>query len=272
MRSSALLSVFAGFTLIFLSSCFGSKPVQYFNGNLDTTALQTVNIPEPVIQVGDLLSITIFSDNPEATAIYNQAGISSAPIQSANATTSKTVNANTNAAGTTNGYLVDKNGDIRLHAIGIMKAAGLTKEQLMDSITNRLKPMQVLSNPYTVVRFSNFRVTVLGEVRTPGVFSIPGEKASLLEALGLAGDITDFGIKDRILLIREYDGKRSYHNINLTDPAVFTSEYFYLKQNDIVVVQPDSRKPTALDQKNLQYITVGAAVISSIAIFLTLFL
>lgn len=272
MRSVKNCSAIAVIAIIFFSSCVGSKPVQYFNGALDTTTLQTVNLPDPIIQIGDLLSITIFSDNPEATALYNQAGINSAPVQSATATVSKTVNANTNAAGTTNGYLVDKNGNIRLHAIGLVKAAGLTKEQLMDTITSRLLPLQVLSNPYTVVRFSNFRVTVLGEVRTPGVFSIPGEKASLLEALGLAGDITDYGIKEKILLIREYDGKRTYHNINLTDPSVFTSEYFYLRQNDIVVVQPDSKKPTAQDQKNLQYITVGAAVVSSIAIFLTLFL
>jgi polysaccharide biosynthesis/export protein len=272
MRSVKQCCTIAAILACFLSSCVGSKPVQYFNGALDTTILQSVSIPEPIIQIGDLLSITIFSDNPEATAIYNQAGVNSAPVQSTSATISKTINANTNSAGTTNGYLVDKNGNIRLHAIGLVKAAGLTKEQLMDTITTRLLPLQVLNNPYTVVRFSNFRVTVLGEVRTPGVFSIPGEKASLLEALGLAGDISDYGIKDKILLIREYDGKRTYHNINLTDPSVFTSEYFYLRQNDIVVVQPDSKKPTARDQKNLQYVTVGAAVISSIAIFLTLFL
>jgi polysaccharide export outer membrane protein len=122
-----------------------------------------------------------------------------------------------------------------------------------------------------VVRFNNFKVTVLGEVRSPGVFTVPGEQASVLEALGLAGDISEYGKKDKVMLIRESQGKRTYAILDLLDPAVFSSPNFYLRQNDVLVVEPDSRKPTAADIQTLQYITVAASVVSSIAILITLF-
>lgn len=260
---------FAGIALG-LSSCFGSKPVAYFNGSLDTTKIDLVSIPEQIIQKGDLLSITIYSDNPEATAIFNQAGGTSAPPASTSGVSRSVTTGVTGASGST-GYLVDNAGNIRMHQLGLIKAEGMTKEQLSLSITQRLNQLGVLTNPYCVIRYSNFKVTVLGEVRNPGVFTLPGEKASILEALGLAGDMNDFGLKDRVILIRESEGKRTYTNVNLLDPATLTSDHFYIRQNDVVLVQADKRKPTALDMQTLQYITIGATVVSSIAILLTLF-
>lgn len=254
-----------------LASCFGSKPVSYFNGNLDTTKVDLVNIPDQIIQKGDLLSITIYSDNPEATAIYNQAGGTPAP---APATAGVSRSITTNIAGNSNassGYLVDNQGNIRMHQLGVIKAEGLTKEKLSAYITDQLNTLGVLQNPYCVIRHSNFKVTVLGEVKSPGVFTLPGEKASILEALGLAGDINDYGLKGKVILIRESEGKRTYSEVNLLDPATLQAEFFYLRQNDVILVQADKRKPTALDLQTLQYITVGATIVSSIAILLTLF-
>jgi polysaccharide export outer membrane protein len=100
---------------------------------------------------------------------------------------------------------------------------------------------------------------------------LPSEKASILEAIGLAGDITDYGLKDKVLLIREDQGKRSYHRINLLDPNIFASPFFYLKQNDVVLIESDQRKPTALDLQTLQYVTVAATLASTAAILITLF-
>jgi len=255
---------------ISLSSCFGTKPMPYFNGAIDTTRVDNVNIPDPVIQKGDQLSITVYSDNPEATAIFNQAG--GAPAAPSNTSgVSRTVNTSTTGSGGASGYLVNIDGNILMHQLGLVKAEGLTKDQLAQNITAQLKTLGVLTNPYCVIRFSNFKITVLGEVKSPGVFTLPGEKASILEALGLAGDITDFGLKDKVMVIRENQGKRTYNNVNLLDPSTMQSEFFYLKQNDLVLVQPDKRKPTALDLQSLQYITIGATVVSSIAIILTLF-
>ena len=251
-----------------LTSCAASKPMPYFNGAIDTNKLQNIQVPDQVIQRGDILGITIFSDNPEATAIFNQASVSTGtpaslqPVKGVGASSSQT---------SSGGYLVDNNGNIRLHAIGLMHAEGMTKDDLSDLITGTLVKLGVLTNPYCVVRFNNFKITVLGEVRSPGVFTVPGEKASVLEALGLAGDITDYGKKDRVMLIRENQGRRSYATLNLLDPSIFASPNFYLRQNDVLVVEPDSRKPTATDIQTLQYITVGATVVSSLAILISLF-
>jgi polysaccharide export outer membrane protein len=250
----------------FLASCFGSKPISYFNGNIDTSVVDNISIPEPVVQSGDLLSITIYSDNPDATAIYNQAGGAPA-VTAANAGTSKTVS----PTGTLSGYLVDNSGYIRMHEIGELKAAGLTKSGLTDEINRRIKNLGVLTNPYCVVRFNNFKVTVMGEVKNPGVFTLPAEKASVIEALGLAGDMSDYALKDKVLVIREDQGKRKYHYLNMLDPRVFSSPYFYLRQNDVVMVQVDKRKPTAMDQQTIQYIGLAATLMSTLAILISIF-
>jgi polysaccharide biosynthesis/export protein len=262
--SSILLLLF----IIYLPSCIGSKPIPYFSGGkIDTNQVQNIKIPDQVIQKGDMMSITIYSDNAEATAIFNQAGGMGTNVQSPMGAKGNAVNTVSQATG----YLVDNNGNIRLHAIGIIQVEGLTRQQLETLITDKLNSLGVLSNPYCIIRFNNFKITILGEVRSPGVFTIPTEKASVLEAIGMAGDITDYGLKDQVLLIRENHGTRSYSNINLLDPLVFSSPNFYLRQNDVLVVPPDKRKPTAADIQTLTLITVGATVVSSIAILLTLF-
>jgi len=268
--SSILHAAFILSILLTLSSCFGSKPVSYFsNGHLDSLKSEEIKIPDQIIQKGDLLSITIYSDNPEATAIFNQAGV--AATASATTTPTKTLGIQPPSSSSGGGYLVDNSGNIRLHAIGEIHAEGMTKDQLGAAITGKLMAINVLSNPYCVIRYSNFKITVLGEVKNPGVFTVSGEKASILEAMGLAGDISDYGLKGRVLLIREINGRRTYARVDLLDPNIFASPNFYLRQNDVLLVEADKRKPTALDQQTLSYIAVGATVVSSIAILITLF-
>jgi len=250
----------------FIVSCVGSKPVPYFKGGLDTTQLQKIVIPDQLIQKGDILSITIFSDNVEATAIYNQVG-------SGGSTVSPKGDRGNASTGTNSlsGYLVDNNGNIRMHALGMLQVEGLTRQQLEELITNKIEKLGVLSNPYCVIRFNNFKIIVLGDVTAPGVFTIPTEKASVLEALGLAGDITTYGRKDQVMLIREIQGKRTYANLDLTDPAIFSSPYFYLRQNDVLVVQSDPHKATAADQQTMLYITLAFTAVSAVAIIISLF-
>jgi polysaccharide biosynthesis/export protein len=261
-RLISLIVVLPGFIV----SCVGSKPVAYFNGGLDTTQLQNVKIPDQLIQKGDILSIVIYSDNAEATAIFNQAAGGSAVASP------QGMKGNTpTVAGAANGYLVDNNGNIRLHAIGLLQVESLTRQQLEELITQKLIQMGVLSNPYCIIRFNNFKIIVLGEVANPGVFTIPTEKASVLEALGMAGDITMYGRKDLVMLIRENQGKRTYANLDLTDPLIFSSPNFYLRQNDVLVVQADKRKMTASDQQTLQYATLAFTAISTIALLINLF-
>lgn len=276
MRNSPILNqlvfntLFSSILVVILSGCFGSKPVSYFeNGVLDTNRVEKVVIPEQTIQKGDILNIVIYSDNPEATSIFNQAGgnqvVSSVATSSAKGVAGA---ASPNAGG---GYLVDAEGNITMHAIGVLRAEGKTKNQLGTEIIDKLNKLGVLSHPYCVIRFSNFKISILGEVRSPGVFTLTGEKTSILEAMGMAGDITDYGQKDKVTLIREVDGQRSFHVINLLDPQVMNSPLYYLRQNDVLLVQADKKKPTARDTQTLTYITVAATVVSSLAIFITLF-
>ena len=258
--------IFLGMIMGF-SSCFSSKPVPYFQGGLDTTLLQDVKIPDQLIQKGDILSIVIYSDNAEATAIFNQAAGGGVPVASPQGTQG---NAPT-VSGNTSGYLVDNNGNIRLHAIGQLPVEGLTRQELEALITQKLVQLGVLTNPYCIIRYNNFKIIVLGEVARPGVFTIPTEKASVLEALGMAGDISMYGRKDNVLLIRESQGKRTYSNLDLTDPKIFSSPNFYLRQNDVLVVQADTKKATPEDQQTRQNIALILAAISTLAIVINIF-
>jgi polysaccharide export outer membrane protein len=269
LKNRCIAAVFFCFGMIYLSSCVGTRPpAAYFSGGkLDTTLIQAVKIPDQLIQKGDIMSIVIYSDNVDATAIFNQAGGMAASVPSPLGGKGNAVNTVSPATG----YLVDNNGDIRLHAIGVLHVEGLSRQQLEELITNRLTRLGVLTNPYCIIRFNNFKITILGEVRSPGVFTIPTEKASVLEAIAMAGDFTEFGLKNKVLLIRENEGKRSYANIDLTDPLIFSSPNFYLRQNDVLVVEPDKKKPTASDQRNLALISLSLAVVSTIAIVITLF-
>jgi polysaccharide export outer membrane protein len=249
------------------SSCLVSKPVRYFEGLTDSTMMENIVIPDQLIQKGDMLSIKIFSDNPDATHIFNQAsggGGSSSPKGGQGNETQATSNA-------TGGYLVDNKGQIRLHAIGEIYVEGLTRQQLEEIIIRKLQRLEVLSNPYCLVRFGNFKITILGEVASPGIYTIPTDKASVLEALGLAGDINVYGRKDQIMLIRENQGKRMYTNLDLTNPSIFQSPYFYMRQNDVLVVQPDKRKQTPADLQTIQLITLSFSVISVLTIIVNSF-
>lgn len=232
------------------------------HGNLDTLPNLTVPVKEAIIQPEDLLSIVVYSDNPEATTFYNQPGL---------ATGGKIVSDPT-VSQKTSGYLVDRFGEIRMQGIGTLKVGGLTRLALIDTLTLRLT--RFLTNPTVDVRFLNARVTVIGEVQKPGVYNLPGEKMSILELVGLAGDITIYGKRDNILVIREQQGKREFGRLNLSDANAFQSPYFYLQQNDMVLVEPSSKKPTATEQETLRrmtMITSFATLASAFAILITIF-
>ena len=266
-RCTTILAV-----MLMLGACTRYHQPAYFEkGALDSTMNRQYEVPEAVIQRGDLLGITIYSDNPAATAIFNQAGLgNSVPVPSDG------VSASVKSASPANGssgpsYLVDQRGQIRLHAIGKLSVEGMTKDQVADLITGKLNTLGVLSNPYCVVRFNNFKVTVIGEVRNPGVFTLPAEKARILEVIGLAGDFTNFGERDKVLLVREFNGERTYQTVDLTDPKVFDSPNFYIRQNDVLVVKANAKKPTEADQTVQRYITIGATIVSTIAVVVALF-
>jgi polysaccharide export outer membrane protein len=233
---------------MFFGSCASSKKareeLKYLNGNLDVPPNLKITPKEVNIQKGDLLSIYVYSDNPEATAIFNQQV--------------------TKTGGSVPGYLVDQQGNIRFQTLGVLHVEGLTKQQLMQMMDEKLKIY--LTNPYTDVRFLNFHVNILGEVNKPGPYSIPEEKLTIIELVGLAGDLTLYGRRDNILVIREKEGKREFGYINLKDPQVFQSPYFNLQQNDVVMVQANKRKQTGSEQELTRNLTIVSAIASIISI------
>jgi polysaccharide export outer membrane protein len=264
-----------GLLSIFLISCGSTRTLTYMQGKFDTAKLSKVQVSDPIIQKGDLLSIIVYSDNPKATSIYNQSLIivnnntSSSGGGNSEGGTGSTVGAQGGASPATPGYLVDENGNIQFQGLGLLHVEGLTRTRLKDTLDSRLKGF--LNNPYYTIRFMNYKFTMLGEVNKPGIFGIPGDRLSLLDAIGLAGDLTFYGRRDNVLVIRENQGKREFARLDLTKPEILASPYFYLQQNDVVVVEANKKKIAASDMATGRNVTIAATIVSTIAIIYSIF-
>ena len=248
--------------LVLNSSCGNVRDIQYLQGQFDTAKLSQANYPVPVIQKNDLLNVTVYSDDPRASAYYNLPTV----------TTLQNSSAVQGVGGAKSpeepSYLVDLTGEIQMPGLGKIAVAGLTKQQLDSLLISRLKDK--LTNPYVVIRLASYRVTLIGEVSKPGQFTIPNERISLLEAIALAGDLTPFARRDNVLVIREINGERSYQRLNLKDPYVLNSPYFFLQPNDMVIVEPNKSKASASDQVAVRNISLAVSLISVIAVIITL--
>ncbi|MBL7703070.1 MAG: polysaccharide biosynthesis/export family protein [Ferruginibacter sp.] len=214
---------------LFFSSCTTPKNAYYFKTlPRDTSINTTVNrLTESVIRKNDQLAINISSLNPDEDKVYNAA----VPILGTVV-----------AGGTPSGYLVDMNGNIQLHRLGNIHAEGMTRRELKNKIETDIKPY--LRDPVVSVRFLNRRVTVMGEVIKPQVIPMPEEQFSILEALGASGDVNLAGKRDNILIIRETETGKQFKRLNLEDHSVFNSEWYYLKPDDVVYVEPNDKRIT----------------------------
>jgi polysaccharide export outer membrane protein len=226
LRPAALLMLFS--TLLFLSeSCMTRKDISYFQDISDTLSVQPITHGyEAVIQPGDMVSVHVTSLSQEASSFFN----------SLEEQTGRLV---------PNTYLVDASGVIEMPLIGSVKISESTTQVAKFLIRNKLD--KFLVDPTVRVRIQNFKVTVLGEVQKPGVYNIPDEKITLLEALGLAGDLTIFAKRNDVLLIRELNGDRKFIKVDLRSKEFFESEYYYLHSNDIVYVEPGKGKIASAD-------------------------
>ena len=211
-------------------SCASSKKVVYLQDVVPLKQQVIEQKYEVYIHNDDLLAIMVNSKNPELALPFNmpmvtyQLGSQSAPQQRVL------------------GYLVDTNGDIDFPILGKLHVAGLTRLQLTDLIKQRLIEEDLIKDPIVTVQFLNYKVAVMGEVNRPGSFNISGDRITLLEALSMAGDLTIYGRRDRVAVIREKDGKRTilFHDLRSAD--IFNSPCYYLQQNDIVYVEPNKAK------------------------------
>lgn len=248
-------------SVVYLTSCTAQRHavtgVNYLENAKDTTGKEVVNMHQPVVEKGDILSIKVFSKanglNAQADAPYNlmEGGAVSGTASGSSST----------------GYLVDQNGNIEYPQLGVLHLEGLTKEQVSDLIKSKLDTS--LTQPSVMVRFQNFKVSVLGEVRTPGTFTLPTERVTILEALGLSGDITEFGKKNNVLVVRENNGQIERGRIDLTSDSMFLSPYYRLQQNDVVLVESNGRRLKQQERQDVaQQVGIATSIITAIALIL----
>lgn len=250
------------FVITLSSSCVSNKKIAYFQDIQSVNQAKLENaaaFTEPTIQPDDILSINIFTLNPQSGAIINQAAL----------TPTLGSNTNTSLATQSTGFLVDKNGEIELSLIGKLKVAGLTTYQARELI--REKSSEVYKQPNVQLRFANFKVSILGEVNAPSAYTLPNEKVTILDALSLAGDLTIYGKRENVLIIRDNNGKKEFARLDLNSSDIFNSPFYYLKQNDVVYVEPNKRKVSASNSAQIQTIGVIASVISVIVLAISNF-
>jgi len=242
------------FVVILLFSCRSQKPRGYLEDFTDTSGKVHVKYPEPLIQKGDVLSIVVYSDaidGGKTDAMYNLA------------------NAGATGEASTQGFLVDVDGNIQYPRIGKIKADGLTKTQLSEEIRKKLTGS--LQNPSVLVHLLNFKITMLGEVSRAGPITIPSEKITILEAIGLAGDITIYGKKEDIVILRPTDSTIEHGTIDLSSKTVFESPYYFLRQNDVVLVNPNKNKARLSEQVFNQRLGIAFSLINMIALLYNIF-
>jgi polysaccharide biosynthesis/export protein len=247
-----------------LASCGNTRKLQYMQGAFDTTKLSSYTVPVPIVQKGDLLSIIVFSDNPAATAIYNQSVVIAPSSSTSTAGSSGSI-----PAATSQGYLVDEDGNIQFQGLGKLHVEGMTKAELTALLDSKLKDF--LQNQYYNIRFLNYKITMVGDIARPGVYSIPSERVNILEAIGLAGDLNITARRDNVLIVREQNGKRDFGRIDLTKPDIFNSPFYNLQQNDIIYVDLTKSKAATNDQLTVRNISIATSIISTIAIIITVF-
>ena len=227
MFKKLFISLFVAFALV---SCGSHKDLAYFQEVVESGALESVSGQLNTIQTGDLLTITVSSSNPELAVPYN---LMSAKTQVASNMSNSSSRVASNL--TAEGYTVEADGNIQFPVLGAIHVAGLTRTEVAAKIKAMLEG--VMPNPVVTVTLVNFYVTVIGEVARPGTYNFPGDRLTLLEALGFAGDLSVYGNREKVMIIREENGGRHVEILNLKSKDIFASPYFYLKQNDVVYVE-----------------------------------
>lgn len=227
MRTSHYI-LFFNVLIYVISSCTSTKNLVYFKEGDETVT--NLMMREPIIEVGDIISVEITSSDPEVAKPFNQSDFARQGNQSATYNSGVPISY---------GYLVSTDSTVLLPIIGKVKVAGLSKEIAVDKIQEVLT--DYLQAPSVALRILNFKVTVLGEVENPGTFSIPNERITLIEALGIARDLKITGKRSNVLVIRTENNIKTEHRVDLTSKNLFSSPAYYLKQNDIVYVEPNKR-------------------------------
>ena len=237
-----------------LSSCVSKKNITYFQFD-EIEQSKVSNKFETVFKPDDLLQITISSDDVEATLPFNLPAVTFGTTGSATGTPKQQT------------YLIDSKGEIDFPILGKLKLGGLSRESALELLKNKLSPDYVKS-PTINIKIANFKVTVYGDVKKPGTYTIPNERVSILDAIGLAGDLNISGRRDNIMVIREENNKKVQYRVNLLSNKSLTSPVFYLQQNDVVYVEHNkARIQSASSNSNTSlFISVTGLIITIVSL------
>ena len=248
------------FLMIFNSSCASKSKINYFQNNSsnDTVSLKTENNSfTPIFKVDDFISVDVTALNEES-------------IKPFLLTLQNTANGQpptySNGIAARSGYLIDSNGEIMLPIIGKIKLAGLNRIEATELIQTKLS--EYILNPVVNLRIQNFKITVLGDVKTPGSYNIPNERITILEALGIAGDLNITGVRQTVMVIRDINGIKTQFTVDLTSNDVFQSPVYYLEQNDVVYVEPNrpKRNSSLVSTTTGVFISITSLIITTVTL------
>ena len=253
-----LISVVILFVLL-LGACSAPKDVVYLQG-VDTLTPEQISQMNQTytsrISKDDLLAISVTAPDPSVTTPFNPPVFAYAQQGDQPIAASQSMYT----------YLVDSDGNINFPVLGKIHVAGLSKQELCDELQSKLS--KYIENPLVNVQITNYRITVMGEVNRPGTFTIKNDRISILDAFGYVGDLAITANRKNILLIRDNDGQKEFVRMDITDPSLFTSPYFYLRQNDVIYVEPNLAKQrnSRFSQSKQYNITVLSSIISAISV------
>ncbi|WP_031425138.1 polysaccharide biosynthesis/export family protein [Flavimarina sp. Hel_I_48] len=242
--------------LLILNSCVSKKDVLYFQDIENLREQQDSITYNTIIRPDDLLTITVSALNPETVVPFNPPLVSTP-----------------SGDGTINGarqiqtYLVDKDGTIEFPVLGSLELGGMTRQAATRTIKEKLATYVI--DPIINLRILNFTISVLGEVQRPGTFTVNDERVTILEALGLAGDMTIFGEREKVQVIREENGKTRYGVLDFTSVDLINSPFYYMQQNDVIIVPPNGAQiqSSGFNRNTSVFISVAGIIISVISIF-----
>jgi len=250
-KNNFLLLVVLSVAAMF-SSCGTTQNVVYLS-NIDSakyTQIPKAAFKQPLIQADDILSITIQTQDVTDPSAFNQTSNTGGNSSSGSDP----------AAAATTGFLVNIDGNVEIPIIGSVKVSELTTTQAKDLI--KIKASKYYKDPTVQVRFANYKVTILGEVARPAAYILPNEKVTIFDAISLAGDLTIYGKRENVMLMRDNGDKQDIIRLDLTSSQVVSSPYYYLKQNDVIYVEPSKARASANNAQKTQIITIGISVLT----------
>jgi len=254
MNRNLYIRLIALFGVLFLSSCGSRKDIVYLQDIENDATINQALSYEPVIKCDDMLSVIVAADQPDLTIPFNLPQIQG----------NYQVNDNQEGIKT---YLVDAAGYIDFPVIGKVKLAGLTRTQAKNELEIKIK--EYIKEPSVNLRILNYKISVLGEVNKPNTYKIASERVTLLEAISLAGDMTIYGKRNNVLVIREVDGKKTFNRVDLTNKDFISSPFYYLNQNDVVMVEPNKTKiNSSVIGPNVTVTISAISLLTTIAIIL----